>query len=75
MKIYCFTLPELNYFRKYCNFTLDELTLFDYRAENYSLEQCAEFMNVSVSTVKRISRKVNGKITKVYEIQGRNKEL
>ena len=28
------------------------------------LEQCAELMNVSVSTVKRLSRKVNSKIIK-----------
>lgn len=65
MKIYDFTLPELNYFREYCNFTVDELTLFDYRSKNYSLEQCAEFMNVSVATVKRISGRVNNKIMRV----------
>lgn len=65
MKIYDFTLPELNYFREYCNFTPDELTLFNYRAANHSLEQCAELMNVSVATVKRISGRVNNKIMRV----------
>ena len=65
MKIYDFTLPELNYFREYCNFTADELTLFDCRAANYSLEQCAELMSVSVATVKRISIRVNNKIMRV----------
>lgn len=65
MKIYDFTLPELNYFREYCNFTADELTLFDYRAAHYPLEQCAELMNVSVATVKRISGRVNKKVKRV----------
>ena len=65
MKIYDFTIPELNYFREYCNFTSDERTLFEYRARNIPLEQCAELMNVSVSTIKRLSRKVNNKIIRV----------
>lgn len=65
MKVYDFTVPELNYFRTYCNFTKDESTLFEYRARNILLEQCAELMNVSVSTIKRLSRKVNNKIIRV----------
>ena len=65
MNINSFTVPELNYFRKYCNFTKDERMLFEYRVQEYSLEMCAELMNVSVSTVKRISRRVNSKIIKV----------
>ena len=65
MKVYDFTVPELNYFRKQCNFTTDERTLFEYRSKNIPLEQCAELMNVSVSTVKRLSRKVNSKIIRV----------
>lgn len=65
LKVYDFTVPELNYFRTYCNFTEDERTLFEYRSKNIPLEQCAELMNVSVSTVKRLSRKVNNKIIRV----------
>lgn len=65
MKVYDFTVPELNYFRTYCNFTKDESTLFEYHARNIPLEQCAELMNVSVSTIKRLSRKVNNKIIRV----------
>lgn len=60
-----FTKPELDYFRENCNFTRDERTLFEYRVQEYSLEECAEMMNVSISTVKRISRKVNNKIIRV----------
>lgn len=65
MKIYDFTVPELERFRKYCNFTEDERTLFEYRAKNLSIEQCAELMNVSSSTAKRVSQKVNNKIYKI----------
>lgn len=65
MKIYDFTVPELNYFKDNCNFTEEELTLFEYRAKNISLETCAEIMNVSLSTAKRISKRVNIKIIKV----------
>lgn len=65
MNINSFTVPELNYFREYCNFTKDERMLFEYRVQEYSLEMCAELMNVSVSTVKRISQRVNKKIVRV----------
>lgn len=60
-----FTKPELDYFREKCNFTKDERTLFEYRAEEKTLEESAEMMNVSVSTVKRLSRKINNKIIRV----------
>ena len=65
MKIYDFTIPELNYFRENCNFTKEELVLFEYRAKNIPLEYIAEIMNISVSTAKRISRRVNNKIIKI----------
>jgi hypothetical protein len=65
LKIYDFTVPELNYFRDYCNFTEEERILFEYRAKNIPLETCAEIMNVSLSTAKRISKRINNKIIKV----------
>lgn len=65
MKIYSFTRPELDYFELECNFTSDELKLFQLRAKAMPLEDCAEEMNVSVSTVKRLSRRVNDKIERV----------
>lgn len=65
MKIYSFTRPELDYFELECNFTSDELKLFRLRAKAMLLEDCAEEMNVSVSTVKRLSRRVNDKIERV----------
>ena len=65
MKIYDFTMPELNYFLDNCNFTDEEKMLFEYRAKNIPLEYIAEIMNISISTAKRISRRVNNKIIKL----------
>lgn len=65
MKIYDFTKPEIEYFLENCNFTEEEETLFRYRSKNISLEACAEIMNVSISTAKRISKRVNNKIIRV----------
>ena len=65
MNVYDFTVPELDYFRDTCNFTESERTLFELRAKCVPLEQCAGKMNVSISTAKRISRRVNRKILKV----------
>ena len=58
MNITNFTKIELDFFRNNCNFTRIEKELFEYRAKEYTLEECAELMNVSVSTAKRISKKV-----------------
>lgn len=65
MKVYDFTVFELDFFRKYCNFTPEERRLFELRAQNILLERCAEMMNVSVSTVKRMSQRINKKIIRV----------
>ena len=65
MKIYEFTKPELDHFRSKCNFTKDEGALFEYRSHGDSIEECAEKMSISVSTAKRISRRVNNKIVRV----------
>ena len=65
MNVYDFTVPELDYFRGTCNFTESERTLFELRAKCVPLEQCAEQMNVSISTAKRLSQKINRKILKV----------
>lgn len=61
-----FTMPEIRYILAESNFTKDEHILFDLRCENASLEECAEKMNVSVSTVKRLNRRVKLKIDKIY---------
>lgn len=65
MRLYIFTKKDIDYFLTECNFTPDEEELFQLRCQEHTLEYCAEKMNVSISTVKRISRRVNNKIMKV----------
>jgi len=66
MQICDYTVPELNRYRELCNFTPEERTLFDYRAKDkMSLECCAEYMNVSVTTIKHINKKIKSKIERV----------
>lgn len=68
MKICDFTRREVDYFRQECNFTNDEMTLFDMRADNIPLEECAERMNLSISAIKAKSQKINNKIERVLLI-------
>ena len=65
MVISDFTAIELDYFRIACNFVNQEMDVFNMRSKGIPLEQIAEALNMSVENVKRISRKVNGKILKV----------
>lgn len=60
-----FTEPELDKFRKLCNFVGDEVFVFEYRSQGVPLEQIAEILNLSIDCVKKLSRKVNRKILKV----------
>ena len=60
-----FTEIELDYLRKVCNFVGNEQNVFDLRSRGVSLELIAEQINLSVDGVKKISRKVNRKISKV----------
>lgn len=65
MKICDFTVPELDKLRRECNFTKEERFLFELRAEDIPLEQCAEIMNLSISAVKAKSQKINRKIERI----------
>lgn len=60
-----FTVPELDYFRALCNFVGNEKTVFELRSQGIPIEEIAEKLNMSVEGIKRISCKVNRKITKV----------
>lgn len=64
MQIRDLTMSEADYLQAVCNFTKDENTLFELRLQDIPLEECAERMNISVPTVKRISQRVNIKIRK-----------
>ena len=65
MKICDFTRREVEYFRQECNFTSDEMALFEMRVNNIPLEECAERMNLSVSTIYRLHKKVKIKVEKL----------
>lgn len=64
MQIRDLTMSEADYLQAVCNFTKDENTLFELRLQDVPLEECAERMNISVPTVKRLSQRVNKKIEK-----------
>lgn len=68
MKICDFTNQELRFLVNECNFTQDELALFNLRARNTPLEECADIMNVSVSTIKRINKRLKTKVDKIYTL-------
>ncbi len=67
VKICDFTKRELYQLRRLCNFTPDELTLFNLRSqgEGYTLERCAEEMNCCTETAHRINKRVLNKIERV----------
>ena len=64
MQIRDLTRTEADLLQALCNFTKEENTLFELRLQDIPLEDCAERMNVSIPTVKRISQRVNKKIEK-----------
>jgi hypothetical protein len=64
-EIICVHEKDIDRFLIECNFTPDEERLFRLRCQERTLEYCAEQMNVSISTAKRLSRRVNNKIIKV----------
>ena len=67
MKICEFVKPEIRFILAEGNFTEDENILFLLRCDDVPLERCAELMNVSVSTVKRLNRRLKDKIDKLYK--------
>ena len=60
-----FTKPELDLLRDNCNFVGCEKELFDLRSQGVPLEAIAEALNMTIDGTKRISRKVNDKITRI----------
>ena len=64
-KIRDYTNPELDYFRKECNFTEGELRFFNLKAQDKSNIQISLDMNISTSQVSKISKRVREKISKL----------
>lgn len=68
MKIPDFTLPEVEFYRAFCNFDEQEEQLFLLRTtKKMPLERCAEIMHCEISTIKNISGRVNKKIIKMAD--------
>lgn len=65
LKIPDFTRIEIDYIKERANFTSQENELFDLRNNEHSLEECAEIMNVSRSTIDRLNKKMKTKILKI----------
>lgn len=65
LKICDFTEPELDAFRNLCNFTDEEREYFELRAKDKSNVYIHMTMNVSMSKVDTLARKVKSKILRV----------
>lgn len=60
-----FTEPECERFRKECNFTAQEMDVFNLRVKDHSIIQIQEKLNMSEATVNRRIRSIKAKIHKV----------
>lgn len=60
-----FTEPECEYFRRACNFTPDELAVFNLRVKANSRVEISMKLNMSESTVDRRIRNIKRKIYKI----------
>ncbi len=65
VRICDFTARELSRLKVLCNFTPQEERLFDLRSKEYTLEECADVMHTSISTVKRLHTKIKEKISRI----------
>lgn len=66
MRIPDFVKSEIDYIKANANMTPREDQLFDLRNKEISLENCAEIMNCSVSTINRLNKSMKKKIMKVF---------
>lgn len=60
-----FTKPECERFRRECNFTNEELAVFDLRVKASSIIEIQHALNMSESTVNRRIKSIKKKIYKV----------
>ena len=65
MEIYDFTEPELDFFRKQCNFTPEEKEYFELRSKDKKNYQIAMEMCVSESKVYSLAKRVKRKMKRV----------
>lgn len=60
-----FTEPECERFREQCNFTDEELAVFNLRVKNNSIVQIQDKLHMSESMVNRRIKNIKKKILKV----------
>ena len=65
MRIPDFVKSEIYYIKENANMTPSEMQLFELRNRENSLEECAEYMNCSISTVYRVNKSMKKKIMRV----------
>lgn len=68
MKLSEYTMPELRMFMAECNFTKDETLIFQLLSDGCTIEESAELSNYSVSTVKRLQKKIRAKIDRLESL-------
>lgn len=66
MKISDMTTEEVFRVKARANFTDREARLFDLRNRDVPLEECAERMDCSISTINRLHKRVKTKVVKVF---------
>jgi len=60
-----FTAPECERFRRECNFTEQELAVFNLRVRDNTISQIQDKLNMSEATVNRRIKTIKKKIHKV----------
>ena len=60
-----FTAPEVEYFRKQCNFTRQQRAIFDLRVSDHSIIEVCDILHISEATAGREIQKIKHKIVKV----------
>lgn len=71
MKVHDLTIPQIEYYRTFCNFDEMEDTLFLLKSKNTPLERCAEVLHYD--DIKRLSRRVNKKVIAMTDYERMNK--
>ena len=61
-------MPEIRYFLAECNFTSEEETVFVELSHGNTTENIAERCNISVSTAKRIKKRIWTKIERIKSL-------
>ena len=58
-------MHELNKFRDLCNFTKDEITYFNLRAQDMSNVEISMTMNISEAQVSKLAKRVKDKMKRI----------